>query len=167
MRLIFLAILLASAQSVSAAEPCLTKDEFNDMSLFMLPAVLEGAASKCQAFLPNDSYLLNDGKARAEQLASAGETHKKGAIAAFAKMGGGKLPEGLSVDTLAGFVRDMAKADLFKKFTGADCAKVNEAAELLAPLPPENLSGLVRLLIEFGDKGDKAPPFRFCPAAPL
>lgn len=167
MKLIFLAILLGSAQSVSAAEPCLTRDEFNDMSLFMLPAVLDGAASKCQAFLPADAYLLNDGKARARQLASSGDDRKGRAIAAFAKIGGEKLPEGLSVDTLAGLVQDMAKADLFKRLTGPDCTKVNEVAELLAPLPSENLAGLIRLLIEFGGKGDKTPPFRFCPPTPL
>jgi hypothetical protein len=166
-KLLFLVTLLAGAQNAAAATPppCLTREEFADMSMFMLPAVLEGVAARCQAFLPAQAYLLNRGKARAARLASDGEAHKEGAIAAFAKIGQGKMPEGLSADTMAGFVRDMAKAELFKKFTAADCAKADETAELLDPLPLENLAGLVRLLIEFGGKEGKGPPLRFCPAA--
>lgn len=165
MKPIIVAALLTGAQAHAAAPPpCITYAEFNDMSRFMLPAVIEGAAAKCQASLPADAYLPNAGRALAARLSAASDVHKAGAIAAFARIGGGRMPEGLSLDTMAGLMRDMAKSELFKKVTAEDCVKINEAAELLAPLPPENIGGLLRLLVELGGKKGKAPPFRFCPA---
>ena len=168
MKILIGAVLLASTQAAAAAEPpCMTKAEFADMSLFVLPALLEGAAAKCQAFLPADAYLPTDGRVLAARLSAESDTHEKGAIAGFAKFGDGKLPEGISADTIGRLVRDMARTMPFKKLSAGDCANIDEAAALLAPLPPQNLANLLRVLATLGIKNDKQPPFRFCQADPL
>lgn len=165
MKIVIGALLLAATQAATAAPapPCMTKAEFTDMSLFVLPALLEGAADKCQALLPADAYLPTGGRALAARLSAESDTHADGAITAFAKFGDGKLPDGISSDTVGSFVRDMARTAPFKKMGAKDCAQIDEAAGLLAPLPPQNLASLVRLLLIASSKKDKRPPVRFCP----
>ncbi|PSJ37233.1 hypothetical protein [Allosphingosinicella deserti] len=164
MKTIIAAFLFAGSQTAAAAEsPCMTRTEFNDMSLFVLPALLDGAAAKCQAYLPANAYLLTGGRTFASRLKVQSDARAEEAIAGFVKIGGSKLPEGVSGATLGSFIRDMARSEPFKKIGAGECATIDEASELLAPLPPENLANLVRLLITQSTKKDKNPPFRFCP----
>ncbi|WP_243455670.1 hypothetical protein [Sphingosinicella sp. BN140058] len=165
MKIVIGAVLLAATQAATAAPapPCMTKAEFTDLSLFVLPALLEGAANKCQALLPPDAYLPTGGRALAARLAAESDTHADGATTAFAKFGDGKLPDGISGDTVGRFVRDMARTAPFKQISARECAQIDEAAALLAPLPPQNLANLVRLILIASSKKDKNPPVRFCP----
>jgi hypothetical protein len=160
------AALFANAPNTVTAPACMTDSEFKDVALFILPGVVDGAVSRCEASLPRDAYLLNGGRRLGERLAGESDTHRPGAVAAIAKFGTGKIPEGVSNETFTSLVRDMAKTQLFKKIGADDCSRINEVAELLAPLPPENLIGVVALLARMGMAKDKTAPFRFCPVVP-
>ena len=164
MKLMIVAAMLSGVQPEMAPPPCLTHAEFKDLALFVLPAALEGAATRCAASLPSGAYLLTRGRSLGVRLAGEGEARRQGAAAAFAKLGGGKLPEGLSSDTLTSLARDMVKSELFKKVSPNDCATINEVAELLAPLPPENLAGAVGLIARTATEKQSKASFRFCPA---
>jgi hypothetical protein len=61
---------------------------------------------------------------------------------------------------MRGIIGDLLRAEFLKKMTPADCARANEAAELLAPLPPENVGRLMALILELAGDG-KSP--RVCP----
>jgi hypothetical protein len=158
----------AAAVPVKAAEPpCVTKAEFRSLSLFVLPSVIEGAAARCEAHLPVDAYLLNGARRLANTVAREREIHKPGATAALARIAGGKVPEGLSGDTIALLVTELTRSELLKNLDGKGCVDVDETATLLAPLPAENLVGLVGQLMRLGTRADKRPPFRICAARAL
>lgn len=163
-------LLLAAAALIpttqTAAPPCLTRAEVIDATYAFLPIALDEVAEKCRPVLPPNAYLLNGGHALSERLKAQGGPHWTSAIRAFARMGGEKMPEGVSQATMIQLFREMARGEFVDKLKPTDCADANELAELLAPLPVENIGGLLGLLGKLvnGDaKGDKPSDFRICP----
>jgi hypothetical protein len=150
----FLAMLaLVGAQAAAAPPPppaCVTRAQLSDLTLFALPSVLDAAVAKCRASLRPDAYLLNGGRELSRRLAVDSQSHWEGAQAAMRQMGSRDMPEGIGADTMRGLVRDVLAAEFLKKLTPADCGRVNDVAELIAPLPPRNLGQLTALLIELG-----------------
>jgi hypothetical protein len=89
-------------------------------------------------------------------------------MAAIRKLAGEKLPPSLSAETLRSLARDMLGKELLGTVKPADCGAINEGAELLAPLPPENLGRLIGLGMTLGGKGEgkgTGMP-HICPAPP-
>jgi len=149
----------------SGPPPCLTRAEVTDLTLFLLPALLDGAAEQCRASLPAGAYLLTGGHALSQRL-MADASHGPGAIGAIRKIAGDGLPPELSPDTLRGLARDMLGKAMLSDVKPADCAAINEAAELLAPLPPQNIGGLIAIGISIAGRktGKSGANLRICPA---
>jgi hypothetical protein len=158
------ALALLGAQAAEAATPpaCVTREQVSDATLFILPTLLDAVADKCRASLPPRAYLLNGGRALSRKLAATSDQHWAGAKAAVDAFGGGALPDGLSADTMRGVLRDMVTAKALAKLTPADCARIDDAAEALSPLPPQNIGRLTALLIQLG-AGDKGKGLKICP----
>jgi hypothetical protein len=156
------ALAMAVAASAAAAAPpaCVTRAQINDFTLFALPGVIDAVADKCRAARPANAYLLNGGRDLSRRLAEGSGARWQGALAVFRTFGDRKMPEGLSAETMRGVIRDVMAAEALKKVTPFECAKANEAAELLAPLPPENLGRLMALIFELAgqEKGLKVCP---------
>jgi len=142
-------------------QPCLTPAQVSDVVLFVLPSALDAVAAKCRASLPANAYLLTGGHALSERLSAESGRHWEGAVAALKSFGDKKMPEGISADTARALVRDVMAAELLKKVTTADCGRIDQGAELLAPLPPENLGRLIALVLEAAGDGKKGSP-RIC-----
>jgi hypothetical protein len=169
MRTIAFALALAGAPAQAAPvataappPPCITRAQVSDVTLFALPGILDAAAAKCRGSLPASAYLLNGGQALSRRLAAGAAAHWAGAVAVLRNFGDKKMPEGLSEDTARGLIRDVLAGEILKKTTPADCARINEAAELLAPLPPENLGRLAALFLSLASDAKKGSP-TLCP----
>jgi hypothetical protein len=156
---VLIAALLAAAPSEQAQPPCLTQAQVEAMTLFALPPLLEGAAKACGPALPANSYLLNGGKTLAQTLAGESSAHWASAGPAVAAMGGKDFPAGLSETTARGLLHDLVLNGLSTAKGREQCARVDRAADLLSPLPPRNLAGLVVLAIEIAgaDKTNDSP----------
>jgi hypothetical protein len=150
-----------AAAAPPPAAPCLTPAQVSDVVLFALPSALDAVAAKCRPSLPANASLLNGGQALSERLAAESQRHWQGAVTALKSFGDKKMPEGISADTARSLVRDVMTAEMLKKVTPADCGRINEGAELLAPLPPENLGRLVALVLDAMADGKKGSP-RIC-----
>jgi len=152
----------------SGPPPCLTRGEVTDLTLFLLPALLDGAAEQCRASLPAGAYLLTGGRTLSQRL-MADTSHGPGAIAAIRKVAGDGLPPELSPDTLRGIAHDMLGKAMLSEVKPADCATINEAAELLAPLPPQNIGGLIAVGLSIAGRkaGKSGPKLSLCPARPM
>lgn len=172
MKSALIAALVAAAPAQQAQRPCLTEAQVEDLALFALPPLLEAAATACAPALPADAYLANGGRALARTLAAESSARWAGASATLSTMSREKFPAGLSETTARGLVHDLALGGLKAKGGQEQCARINRAADLLSPLPPRNLAGLVVLAMELGtesdgkkakDKPAKAP--LICPAS--
>jgi hypothetical protein len=115
------------------------------MTLFALPPLLEGAAKACAPALPATAYLNNGGRALARTLASQSAAHWAGASPAVTMIGGKDFPAGLSETTARGLIHDLVMNGLSTAKGREQCERIDRAADLLSPLPPRNLAGLVAL----------------------
>lgn len=167
MKLIAAALLLAAPQITDAAarsreKPCVTRDQIASLGLYVLPAALPVVVERCRSALPADAWLTVEGTAYAERLASGREAHWPGARTAFEKLSGERAPEGVSDTSLRSLVDDAVRAKLPSTIKERHCPQIDEAARLLAALPPENLAGIAAMLMELGTEKDN--DFRVCPS---
>lgn len=148
MKSALVAALLAAAPAEQAQRPCLTQAQVEAMTLFALPPLLEGAAKACAPALPAGSYLANGGRALAQTLAAESSTHWASASPAVTMLGGKDFPAGLSETTARGLLHDLVLNGLSTVKGREQCGRIDRAADLLSPLPPRNLAGLVVLGFE-------------------
>jgi hypothetical protein len=172
LKILLAAALLAApppvvVMSKAPPPPCFTRAEVTDLTLFLLPALLNGAAEQCRPNLPANAYLLNGGRALSQRL-MADTSHGPGAVSAIRKIAGDSIPAALTPETLRGLAVDMLGKQLLTSVKPADCGALNEAAELLAPLPPENIGGLIAVGITVGANkaGPGGPKVSICPTLP-
>jgi hypothetical protein len=150
-----IAALLAAAPAEQAQRPCLTEAQVEDMALFALPPLLEAAATACAPALPANAYLLNGGRALAKTVGAESTRRWAGASAALASMAKDKFPAGLSEATARGLLHDLAAQGLAAKGAQKECGRINRLADLLSPLPPKNMAGLVILVADIAGEKDK------------
>ncbi|HEX8449798.1 MAG TPA: hypothetical protein VF652_09440, partial [Allosphingosinicella sp.] len=138
------------------------------LTLFALPPLLEGAAKACAPALPANAYLNNGGRALARTLAAEGPTHWAAASVAVTAIGGKDFPAGLSEPTARGLIHDLVANGLSTPKGREQCARLDRAADLLSPLPPRNLAGLIVLGVEIATvaKTDDMPKGKAKAAAP-
>ena len=159
MKSLLIAVSLAAAPAQKAPPPCLTQAQIEDLALFALPPLLEAAATKCAPLLPADAYLPNGGRERARTIAAGSAERWTRAGAALAVVAKDKFPTGLSDSTARGLVHDMALNEFLKTITKEQCGRIDRAADLLSPLPPENLAGLAFMAAEMASGDGKDKPF--------
>ena len=148
MKSILIAALLAAAPAEQAQRPCLTQAQIEAMTLFALPPLLEGAAKACAPALPANSYLMNGGRTLAQTLGAESSTHWASASPAVTMLGGKEFPAGLSETTARGLIHDLILNGLSTAKGREQCGRIDRAADLLSPLPPRNLAGLIVLGVE-------------------
>ena len=148
MKSILIAALLAAAPAEQAQRPCLTQAQVEAMTLFALPPLLEGAAKACAPALPANAYLMNGGRTLAQSLAAESSTHWTSASSVVTMLGGKEFPAGLSETTARGLIHDLILNGLSTAKGREQCGRIDRAADLLSPLPPRNLAGLVVLGVE-------------------
>jgi hypothetical protein len=155
-----IAALLVATPSEQVQPPCLTQAQIEAMTLFALPPLLEGAAKACAPALPADSYLLNGGRTLAQTLAAESSAHWASAAPAVTMMGGTEFPAGLSETTARGLIHDIVMNGLSTPKGREQCGRIDRAADLLSPLPPRNLAGLVVLGVGIAseEEAGKTPP---------
>lgn len=158
MKTVLIAAMLAAAPAEQAQRPCLTQSQIEDVALFAMPPLLEAAATACAPALPADAYLLTGGKALAASLATESSTHWAGASAALATIASDEFPANLGEGTARGLLHDLALGALKDKEAQAQCVRMNRIADLMSPLPPRNLAGLVFTAVEFGMANEAASP---------
>jgi len=154
---VLIAALLAAPTAEQAQRPCLTQAQIEDSALFALPPLLEAAATACAPALPADAYLLNGGRALARTLAAESSGRWASASAALTTMAENEFPANLSETTARGLLHDLVLGGLKSAEGQAQCVRINRAADLLSPMPPRNLAGLVVLAVEFGSESRGTP----------
>lgn len=155
----------AAAPVPAAPPPCVSRAEMEDMVFYLLPVVLPAMAEKCASSLPANSWLGTEAAAYAARLAGDRAAHWPGVHSAFLKIGG-PIPRGAKEADIKRTIDDSLSAMLVPaRVRGADCVTIDEAARLLAPLPPENLARLASLLVQKSTAGERPRGVPVCPAA--
>lgn len=150
---------LAAIGQAQAAAPCVTDEELNQLVLYALPDVIDGAATACKPTLGAGGFLGTDGPALIARYRTSQAAAWPVARATMTKMQGGDKPNP-AMEAVVSSLPDEAVKPLFsgvvrqlvtKGIKPADCPTFDAAARLLAPLPAENMAGLVTLIVRRTD----------------
>lgn len=148
-----LALALGGPARAAEAPPCLTPQQFADLTAYALPSVIAGLAQRCAASLPASAYLRNNGAALAARYAAIKPATWPGAKAAFLRMTAGV---GGDMATTLGAMPDAAQQQLVDTLVAGAvsqrvdlgrCAPISEALRLLSPLPPESTAQIIGIAI--------------------
>lgn len=172
MRTVFRATVAASmalvataghAAQTAQAGACLTLEEAQGLFISIAPDMVRSIAKTCAPALPAGAYLRARSGTLADRYALPAEAAKPAAMAAIGKLSGEKiLPLEMFQFVSEGVIAAVAE----EKIKPQDCSKIDRALELLDPLPPANLAGLITLFVEMaGSDGKKAPPITICKPA--
>jgi hypothetical protein len=140
------------------AKPDLSPEATQAAVRYALPHLLAGVQSTCASRLSRDGYLAKNGAALLDRYSQGSDTAWPAARGLLMELGSEKQSEMAQMFTqmpdsaLKPFVDAMISSMVATKIKPGDCGDIERGLELLAPLPPENVAGLVGFAIEMADR---------------
>lgn len=159
-----------AAYAQSSAAQCVAQADLADGVIYAMPILTAAVRGKCAGSLSADGFMAKQGDAFIAPYVARQNAAWPGALrllSQFGARGGGEGDEMLAtIQTLPPeAVRPLFDALIGQKLAEeikvADCARIERGVSLLAPLPPENVSGLVTFVLEIA----KVDNPKICPAA--
>ena len=147
-----------------AAKPCLTREEAQGMTMFVLPQAIEALGAKCGPVLPADALLAARSGAFAARYRTDAASAWPTARSAFAKLSSPTVLSLIGDDAARRMIAGTVGAGITDEIKPTDCAMIDRIATAVEPLPSNNMAMLLGALIELGatrSKGNDVP-FTLC-----
>ena len=146
---------LAGSQ-VAQAQQCLNQDDLAEAVVYLVPVLGASFKAKCGPSLSSDGFVadgLDTMIARFEPLQAGAFPAALRVLAVFASRDESAqemlaLTQGLPPEALQPLVDALIAGEFNKSIKLSDCANIERGVSLLAPLPPENVGGLVSFLMD-------------------
>lgn len=170
------AVVLIALPLPAAAQPslpCLTPSEAQAIISLTLPDIIAGTAAKCGPVNGATSFLANSGNALADRYRPSALSALPVARPALRKLvgGDGTVLDLMSDENLRFISSNLAATAVLKSIEPQQCGDIDRIMRAVAPLPPENMSMLVGILLEIiaRPKAQAAvakakSPINICPA---
>lgn len=155
---------LVTAQGAQAQQACVAPDDLSDAITYSLPIVYDNIRGKCASEFSANAFTRSEGDAFVDQFRVRQDQAWPGALRLLkvfmAQRSGSEdqtaaMIESLPDEALRPFVDGVVGVVLQERIGSGlkpeTCMDVAEAMELIAPLPPENISGLVTFLAKQAD----------------
>lgn len=157
-----LALLLAMAPCAAmAAEPvCITKAEATSLVTYALPQAINGTAKRCAPSLPANAFLRTGAPALASRYAAQKDRYwpkaRPAVMKALSAQNGGSsnMMAGLPDETLRQLADVFVEGFVAQRIAPKSCKQLDLAIDLLSPLPPENMAGLIALTLDAAGGAD-------------
>jgi len=156
-----LALLSAGQAQAAATDQCLTRPELRGMIAYVLPSVVNSAATRCSTGAATDSFFAS----RAPQLLAELEPARVAAFPmarqAFKKFGGDKDRSTMAIfDALPEEVfRPIVEAVVTEKIGGSikpeSCGDIDRIMKTIAPLPSANVTDLLTEVVMVAARNDR------------
>ncbi len=175
----FLAMAAASLAMQSAfaqttpAPNCITPRDAQALISFALPEVINGVAAKCAPLNGPSSFLAASGKTLAERYRPASEAAWPLAKPVIRQLAGAQagLIDLLPDESLKSFSASFAATGVVREIKPERCGDIDRVMRVVAPLPPENMSMLVGIMLEILSRptaqaaiASRKMPLNLCPA---
>lgn len=169
-----LSVALPTMATAQTAKQCLTPKEAQGLVSFALPDIITSISTKCAPSLGPDSYLSRSGADLAGRHRVVAETSWPSAKLAVRKFMDTDVTflNSLSDDVLKGMLTAGISTAIVKDVKTTQCRDINRIVQVLAPLPAENMSQLVGIVLELSSRppaqaavAKTKAPFSICPAA--
>lgn len=168
----FLATACPVAATAQSAPTCLTPAEAQAIVSFTLPDLIAGAAQKCADVLGSGSFLAQSGMEMANRYRATADAAWPKARSGIRKFAGDKagffdlMPD----KTLKSVSAGLATTAVLKRVEPRICGDLDRIMQAVAPLPPENMSLLIGILLEIASRpkaqaavAKAKSPFNICP----
>lgn len=149
---------LISGHCSHAQEVCIAPEDAADAVTYLMPTAYESTLRKCQNQFSTDSFLMSDsGRNFADQFRALQEDSWPGpyrfiqvfiAQESDGDQGVANIVESLKPDELRPIVDVLFGQIISEEIKDDTCDKIDEAVELLSPLPAQNVGGLVAFILE-------------------
>lgn len=172
------ALALPAAATAQTAKQCLTPKEAQGLVSFALPEIITSVSSKCAPSLGPDGYLTRSGADLASRYRVAAKASWPAAKLAMRKFMDvdADFMNNLPDEALKGFFGAGVSTAVVKDVNPAQCGDIDRIVKVLAPLPPENMSQLVGIVLELTARppaqaavakaaAKTNAPFSICPQA--
>lgn len=152
---------LASGQALAAQQACVEAEDLGDTVTYAMPMLYEAVEAPCSAIFAESAFMTNEAGAFLDQfrerqdaawpgtlrllkvfMTSQGEKDGDDGMAAAIAM----MPEDSLRPLVDVIIGQMVSERIAKEIKVSTCSDIAEAMELIAPLPPENISGLTVFL---------------------
>jgi hypothetical protein len=160
-----MALSLASASTAASTKECLSEAEGSAVFAAMLPDLIDGLRDKCGTYLSAGSFLAKNADGLIERYRTVADQRWPTAKLAFARIAGeeemvDKLPD----EFFRPMIGVMIGKEVLKDLKVTDCPSADRIVENLAPLPAENVAGLIGAILmlaeEEKDQNDNLPMCR-------
>lgn len=150
---------LGSAQAAQAQQACVAPEDAADAVVYAMPAAYDATLKRCKSEFSKESFLTSaDGSNFAEQFRTQQDERWAGTFR-FLKVfisaqsegegdnGMGEMIAAMDEEALRPFVDGILGQMIGEQIKTDTCGKIDEGAQLLSPLPAENVGGLVAFIL--------------------
>ncbi len=161
MKFAVMAALTALGVSTTAQAADVSPQAMQAAVRYALPQIVAGVRATCASKLAADGFLARNGQMLEQRYAQGADAAWPAArIALFElgedqKSGMGSMLTKMPDSALKPFVDATISSMIAGKLKPAQCPDIERGMELLAPLPPENVAGLVGFIFEMKEREDK------------
>ncbi|MDQ0565196.1 hypothetical protein [Qipengyuania citrea] len=143
------------AAQPALAQRCIAPQDVTDTGIYAVPILAEGFRASCTPYLAEDGFFATRGEAFVAPYASIQSDRWPGAFRTFMALANGREDDGT-----AAMLSDLPPETLRPIVDAFLAQKIEQAMELLAPLPPENFGGLLTFILDVTDVKEPG----ICPA---
>ncbi|MFN4114537.1 MAG: hypothetical protein ACK4GD_11400 [Sphingomonadaceae bacterium] len=156
------------ALAQAKAEACIAQADLSDAVVYTMPILAQAVQSKCAATLSPNGFMATNSAAflapyvAQQSKAWPGAMRMLSQFAGDDKEGAGMIAmlAVLPPDTVRPLVDAIVEQKVAEEIKPTDCARIERGVELMAPLPPENVGGLLTFILDIA----KVENPRLCPA---
>ena len=148
------ALLLLGVHSAShaAASTCISRQQVADMTIALLPPLIDESRDTCADRLPAGAFINAPQAAEmAGRFRAAAIPRTASAAEGLRKLGQTEMPEGVSDETMVKLMGEMLPSMAFKAADADVCGNLNAILESLAPLTPDQAGRLVAAFFALAD----------------
>jgi len=161
------AVCLFAASTTAMAQtqerPCISPAQNEALVAYALPNLIGALETRCARSLPGTAFLGTRSTALQKKLEPQAERAWPRARDTAQKLAGTRLPVDSRFESVArAALAPAAAAMIARSFDAERCRIADRLLAELAPLPPENLAGVMALFVELGIEENAEVPFKVC-----
>lgn len=154
---------LPVAASAQTSRPCVTPDQNEAVTAYVMPSLATEMARKCTPTIGANAYLATNAQRLAQKWQPGADRAWPTARGVVTKLGNIPLVPGSGGDGFAKMVLAPALAGKIAfEMDAQACAVTDRLLQQLEPLPAQNLASVLALVLEVGADSQAQMPYRVC-----
>lgn len=155
------AIFALAQPQIAMAQNCVDQENISDAMIYSMPLLVSAFSAKCGDELADNGFMSVQGDAFTAQYLNRQDAAWPGAyklLMQFAAKDGDEamanLFAALPEESVRPFIDAIIEQKVAEEIKVKDCGKIERGVEMLAPLPPENMGGLLAFLMDMANVKD-------------